>query len=182
MLFGFWLGEEYISIPVVAAAGAALMFILGGKPPARAFKRVDWTLLLFFANLFIVMRGVEKSGLSNAMFSLFSPLFQLSGFAFILGIGIFSLVVSNLVSNVPFVMMMMPFAEKLAKGDVFWYTLAMSSTFAGNLTIIGSVANLIVVEISRRTGIWIGFWEYAKVGVLVTILTLIMGSALLALY
>jgi Na+/H+ antiporter NhaD/arsenite permease-like protein len=182
VLAGFLLGEEYISIPVVAATGAALIFILGGKPPARAFRRVDWTLLLFFANLFIVMHGVEKSGLTSEMLALFSPLFQLSGFAFIFGLSIFSIIVSNLVSNVPFVMMMLPFADKLAKGNVFWYTLAMSSTFAGNLTIIGSVANLIVVEISRRTGIWIGFWEYAKVGVVVTILTIIMGSTLLALY
>lgn len=182
VLLGFLLGEEYISIPVVAASGAALMFILSGKPPARAFKRVDWTLLLFFANLFIVMHGVEKSGLTNEMFALFSPLFRLSGFAFILGLSIFSLIVSNLVSNVPFVMMMLPFAEKLAGGDLFWYTLAMSSTFSGNLTIIGSVANLIVVEISRRAGIWIGFWEYAKVGVVVTVLTIIMGSAILTLY
>lgn len=182
VLAGFLLGEEYISIPMVAVTGAALMFVIGGKSQLHVYERVDWTLLLFFANLFIVMHGVEKSGLTDAMFSLFSPLFQLSGFAFIFGLSVFSTAVSNLVSNVPFVMMMLPFADKLARGDVFWYTLAMSSTFAGNLTIIGSVANLIVVEMSRRAGVWIGFWEYAKVGAVVTILTVIMGSALLALY
>ncbi|MEM2924232.1 MAG: anion transporter [Methanocellales archaeon] len=182
VLAGFILGEEYIAIPMVAATGAALIFLISGRPPAQAFRRVDWTLLLFFANLFIVMHGVEKSGLTDVLFSLFFPLFQLSGFTFILSLSMFSVAVSNLVSNVPFVMMMMPFADKLARGEVFWYTLAMSSTFAGNLTLIGSVANLIVVEMSRRAGVWIGFWEYAKVGVLVTILTIIMGSAILALY
>ncbi len=182
VLAGFLIGEAYISIPMVAITGAALMFVIGGESQSRVYERIDWTLLLFFANLFIVMHGVEKSGLTDAMFSLFAPLFQLTGFAFIFSLSVFSTVISNLVSNVPFVMMMLPFAEKLARGDVFWYTLAMSSTFAGNLTLIGSVANLIVVEMSRRAGVLIGFWEYAKVGVIVTALTIIMGSAILALY
>ncbi len=182
VLVAFLVGESYISIPMAAISGAMLMLLIGGWLPARIFRRVDWTLLFFFANLFVVMHGVEVSGLTDAMFERFAPLFQLSGLSFIFGLSVFSTLVSNLVSNVPFVMMMLPFADKIAHGNVFWYTLAMSSTFAGNLTIVGSVANMIVVELSRRAGVEIKFWEFLRVGLPLTLLTIIMGSLVLVLY
>ena len=180
VLFGFLF--DFISIPLAAISGAAIMLLLGSKLQTKVLHRVDWTLLFFFCNLFVVMHGVEKSGLADVMFQQFSPLFQLTGFGFILGLSLFSVIGSNLVSNVPFVMMMLPFASKIGHDGIFWYTLAMSSTFAGNLTIIGSVANMIVVESSRRAGIEISFFEFFKVGAVVTLLTVLMGSAILSLY
>ncbi len=182
VLLGFIAGEKYISIPLVAITGAAVMLLIGGRLPARILRRVDWTLLFFFANLFVVMHGVNVSGLTDVMFRKFQPLFQLTGLKFILSLSLFSLVVSNLVSNVPFVMMMLPFADKIGHGDVFWYTLAMSSTFAGNFTIVGSVANMIVVELSKRTRVEIGFFEFLKVGSIVTLITILVGSLILSLY
>ncbi len=182
VLVAFLFGERYISIPLAAISGAMLMLLIGGWLPARILRRVDWTLLFFFANLFVVMHGVEVSGLTDAMLRRFLPLFQLSGFWFILSLSAFSTLVSNLVSNVPFVMMMLPFADKIAHGDAFWYTLAMSSTFAGNLTIVGSVANMIVVELSRRAGVEIKFLEFLRVGLPVTFLTIFLGSLVLAIY
>jgi Na+/H+ antiporter NhaD/arsenite permease-like protein len=64
-----------------------------------------------------------------------------------------------------------------ATRETAWLALAMSSTFAGNLTVLGSVANLIVVESARREGVTISFWEYCKVGIPLTILTLVLGIA-----
>lgn len=180
VLFGFLF--NLMPIPLVAISGAAIMLLLGSKLQTRVLHRVDWPLLFFFCNLFVVMHGVEKSGLADAMFQQFSPLFQLTGLGFILGLSLFSVIGSNLVSNVPFVMMMLPFASKIGHDSIFWYTLAMSSTFAGNLTIIGSVANMIVMESSRRAGIEISFFEFFKVGAVVTLLTVLMGSAILSLY
>lgn len=180
VLFGFLF--DFIPIPLAAISGAAIMLLLGSKLQTKVLHRVDWTLLFFFCNLFVVMHGVEKSGLADAMFQQFSPLFQLTGFGFILGLSLFSVIGSNLVSNVPFVMMMLPFASKIGHDSIFWYTLAMSSTFAGNLTIIGSVANMIVVELSKRAGIEISFFEFFKVGAVVTLLTVLMGSTILSLY
>lgn len=180
VLFGFLF--DFIPIPLAAISGATIMLLLGSKLQTRVLRRVDWTLLFFFCNLFVVMYGVEKSGLADVMFQQFSPLFQLTGFGFILGLSLFSVIGSNLVSNVPFVMMMLPFASKIGHDSIFWYTLAMSSTFAGNLTIIGSVANMIVVELSKRAGIEISFFEFFKVGAVVTLLTVLMGSTILSLY
>ncbi|MEE8402860.1 MAG: anion transporter [Candidatus Hydrothermarchaeaceae archaeon] len=180
VLFGFL--SDIIPIPLVAISGATILLLLGSKLQAKVLHRVDWPLLFFFCNLFVVMHGVEKSGLADAMFRQFSPLFQLTGYGFILGLGLFSVIGSNLVSNVPFVMMMLPFASKIGHDSIFWYTLAMSSTFAGNFTIIGSVANMIVVESSRRAGIEISFFEFFKVGATVTLLTVLMGSAILSLH
>src|SRR5204863_7008218 len=88
-----------------------------------------------------------------------------------------SAALSNLVSNVPAVLLMEPVVQAVpeASREAAWLALAMSSTFAGNLTILGSVANLIVVENARREGVPISFWEYCKVGVPLTVLTLLLG-------
>jgi Na+/H+ antiporter NhaD/arsenite permease-like protein len=87
---------------------------------------------------------------------------------------IFSAALSNVVSNVPAVLVFKSMVERLADPAHAWLTLAMSSTLAGNLTVLGSVANLIVIERARRE-VRIGFWEYAKAGVPLTILTLAVG-------
>src|SRR5205085_9609477 len=86
---------------------------------------------------------------------------------------------SNLVSNVPAVLLLEPVLQAVpqANRETAWLALAMSSTFAGNLTVLGSVANLIVVENASRDGVPISFWEYCKVGVPLTVLTLALGVA-----
>jgi Na+/H+ antiporter NhaD/arsenite permease-like protein len=86
---------------------------------------------------------------------------------------------SNLVSNVPAVLLLEPRLQAVpeASRETAWLALAMSSTFAGNLTVLGSVANLIVVENARREGVLVSFWEYCKVGVPLTILTVGLGIA-----
>jgi Na+/H+ antiporter NhaD/arsenite permease-like protein len=95
-------------------------------------------------------------------------------------VGVLSLVsaaLSNLVSNVPAVLLFKPVIPAMAPADqpTAWLALAMSSTLAGNLTVLGSVANLIVVESARREGVTIGFAEYLRVGIPVTLLTLALG-------
>ena len=84
---------------------------------------------------------------------------------------------SNVVSNVPAVLLLEPVAQAVpaATRETAWLALAMSSTLAGNLTVLGSVANLIVVESARREGVTISFWEYCKAGIPLTVLTLILG-------
>lgn len=167
---------------MAAITGALVMLFIGKRSPDKVLKNVDWALLLFFCNLFIVTYGVEKSGLSESMLKFFGSFFALDGLPLIRGISAFGTLMSNLVSNVPFVMMMLPLVSGLGTGDTVWYTLAMSSTFAGNLTIFGSVANMIVVESSRKFGVYIGFFEFAKVGAVITLATVLLGSVILALY
>ncbi|AEA47171.1 anion transporter [Archaeoglobus veneficus] len=161
---------EVYPIPLSALIGAATMFVVGGVRPKEVLERVDWTLLLLFSNLFIVMHGFEKEygeyliSLVHAGDSLASSL----------TLSAITVVGSNLVSNVPYVMMVLP-ALKAIDGKL-WYIVAMASTFAGNLTLIGSVANLIVAETAERYGIAINFGEYLKVGVPLTILTVLVGT------
>jgi Na+/H+ antiporter NhaD/arsenite permease-like protein len=87
---------------------------------------------------------------------------------------------SNLVSNVPAVLLLKSLVPKLADPQRAWLILAMASTLAGNLTLVGSVANLIVVESARGQGVRIGMFEYCRVGVPVTLLTLLAGWLILA--
>ncbi len=85
-------------------------------------------------------------------------------------------VLSNLVSNVPAVLVLAPFLRGIADPDRAWLVLAMASTFAGNFTILGSVANLIVVEQARRQAVDIGFWAYFRIGAPLTLATLALGA------
>jgi uncharacterized membrane protein (UPF0127 family) len=139
---------------------------------------VDWTLLLFFAGLFVVMHGVEVSGLASAMIEKAGNLADLPPIGRIAGLSAISVLLSNLVSNVPAVMLLKPLTQALDKGQFLWLALAMSSTLAGNLTLIGSVANLIVVQQARKT-VEIGFMEYLRVGALVTFITIVIGILVL---
>jgi Na+/H+ antiporter NhaD/arsenite permease-like protein len=90
-------------------------------------------------------------------------------------------VLSNLVSNVPAVLLFKTVVPRFGEPSRAWLVLAMASTLAGNLTIVGSVANLIVVEAAREERVTIGFWESARVGVPITLLTLTFGWAILVL-
>jgi Na+/H+ antiporter NhaD/arsenite permease-like protein len=166
-------GGHAWKIPYALSAmiGSAVMFLIGAVRPRLVFKKVSWTLLLFFFGLFIVMAGFEASGLSADLFGAsksFLDLDSLGGYA---GVGAVVLVLSNLVSNVPAVVLFEPYAH----GEKMWLLLALTSTFAGNLTLIGSVANLIVADVAAEHNVRIGFWEYLRVGLPLTIVTLALG-------
>ena len=90
-------------------------------------------------------------------------------------------ILSNLVSNVPAVLVLKPFVAPLADPAKAWLTVAMASTLAGNLTVIGSIANLIVVQRAAAGGVTIGLWDYCRVGIPLTLLTLLIGTLWLAL-
>jgi Na+/H+ antiporter NhaD/arsenite permease-like protein len=157
-----------IAIVALAAAGLCL---LEGIRPAKIYRHVDWPLLMMFAGLFVVVRTFEIHvvrgwNLQAIGTSLQYPVPVISGI---------SVLLSNLVSNVPAVLLFRPLVEVLPNQELAWLTLAMSSTFAGNLTLLGSVANLIVAEIARGYGVTMTFFEYLKVGVVVTVLTTGIG-------
>jgi Na+/H+ antiporter NhaD/arsenite permease-like protein len=163
---------EIYPVSVSALIGAAIMFLIGGIPPRKALEKVDGGLLLFFCNLFIIMYAFERD-FGQYLLSSIRWERDLSSYFFV---SFITVVGSNLVSNVPFVMMMLPFAK--ADGEL-WLILAMASTFAGNLTLIGSVANLIVAGVAERYGINLSFFEYLKVGVPLTIITVVIGTIML---
>ncbi len=176
VLIAFSLGYPY---SLVAASGAVLLLLIGRVSTERVLKGVDRTLLLFFSGLFVVMHGVEVSGLAAAMIEQAGDLASLSPINRIVGLSAVSVVLSNLVSNVPAVMLLKPLTESLGGGPFLWLALAMSSTLAGNLTLIGSVANLIVAQQAGKRVV-IGFWEYFRVGALITAMSIAIGILVLA--
>jgi len=176
VLVSFSLGYSY---SLVAAAGGVLLLVIGGVSTEKILEGVDWTLLLFFSGLFVVMHGVEVSGLAATMIEKAGDLTALSPLGRIAGLSAVSVILSNLVSNVPAVMLLKPLTQTLGSGQFVWLALAMSSTLAGNLTLIGSVANLIVAQQARKR-VEIGFMEYFRVGALITAVTIAIGIAVLA--
>ncbi|CAH2604287.1 Anion transporter [Rhodovastum atsumiense] len=134
----------------------------------KMYREVDWPLLLMFAGLFVVVTGLERSVLG----SLDGAVPRLGTAPVLAGV---TAVLSNLVSNVPAVLLLKPFVASSQD----WLVVAMAATLAGNFTILGSVANLIVVQAARARGIEIGFWTYFKVGAPLSVLSILVGLALL---
>ncbi len=160
---------------MMAAIGAALMLITRTRNPRLVYDEVDWGLLVFFVGLFLIVGGAENCGLTGY-------LFEVAERSNLQNVGIFTAVtavLSNLVSNVPAVMLLKTLVPAFRDPHTGWLVLAMASTLAGNLTITGSVANLIVVE-SAQGEVHIGFWDYSRVGIPVTLVTLAVGWAWLA--
>jgi len=165
--------------PSVAMGLASLVILAGSRQPRRALQRVDWTLLFLFAGLFIVMRGVEQAGLVQLLLGRLD-LDLGPNIAAWLGFSGSVIVVSNLVSNVPAVLLYAPLIPHHPDPQSLWLLLAMASTLAGNLTLIGSVANLIVIEAAKDEAN-VSFLEYLKVGLPVTIVTVVIGTIILIL-
>jgi Na+/H+ antiporter NhaD/arsenite permease-like protein len=161
-----------------ALFAAALLMALGGRTPREAIHRVDWPLLVFFAGLFIVVAGMAKSGAADRMHEAFAPWLGGSAERQAVGFGLFSVVASQLVSNVPFVILAGEWIPKLDDPELAWLATALAATLAGNLTIVGSVANLIVLELAGDRG-RVGFWRFLRYGAVVTTLTLAAGLAIL---
>jgi Na+/H+ antiporter NhaD/arsenite permease-like protein len=158
----------------VAILVGALLLVTRRVKPEKVYREIDWSLLVLFSGLFIVVAGIEKTSLPNELGAL-AARFHLHRTAVL---SLFSAVISNLVSNVPAVLVFKPLIAALPNVQLGWLTLAMSSTLAGNLTLLGSIANLIVVERARRH-VEITFLEYLKVGAPLTILTIGIGVLLL---
>lgn len=157
-------------VPKVAVIAGALLLITRRLKPERVYREIDWSLLAMFIGLFIVVAGLEKTPVPGDLFAAASR-YHLERIA---PMSVFTALLSNLVSNVPAVLVFKSFVPRLPDAARAWLTLAMSSTLAGNLTVLGSVANLIVVQKARRE-VRISFWEYARAGVPLTILTLAAG-------
>ena len=163
-----------------ALAGGALVMVLARRDTHQVLKLVDWHLLVFFAALFVVVEGLNTTGLPDQIHSHLRGLFGASSTAQAWNLAWFSAAGSNIFSNVPFVLLAGKWIPNFANPALMWKVLALATTFAGNLTILGSVANIIVVE-SARGHCEVGFWDYARFGIPITILTTVIGMAILLL-
>ncbi|MEO5760578.1 MAG: anion transporter [Mesorhizobium sp.] len=169
----------FAGVPVAKAAliGGAILLLTRAIKPARIYREIDGPLLFMFAGLFVVVAGAEKMLLTPDIIASAKGLgldnvWRLSGFTAVL---------SNIMSNVPAVLALRPFVPGLENPGRAWLVVAMSSTLAGNFTLLGSVANLIVAEQAKAAGTQLSFGAFFKVGLPLTLITLAAGTAWLAL-
>jgi Na+/H+ antiporter NhaD/arsenite permease-like protein len=145
----------HLSPAVVALLGAAAALLWVQPDVEKVLKEVEWSVLLFFGALFILVGGIEGSGLLEQLATGLTGLAQsnlmLSGVALIWGAAILSAVVDN----IPFTIVMIPIIQSLGNLGVditpLWWALALGAGFGGNGTPIGSTANVIAVKLSERT-------------------------------
>lgn len=169
-------------LPVIAIVGGALVFFfvpfLTKATPRALVTKVDWSIVLFFVGLFVLLEGVQVSGLSDGIEEGFTTAFggRSGGLVWLTGL---SAILSNLISNVPAVLLL---AQVVPAGsNQLWLALASSSTLAGNATILGAACNVIVVQIAAREGVEVSMKDFVKAGLPVTIATLVLSTAILAL-
>lgn len=163
-----------LDIAIAASLGAAHLLITKRVNPDHIYTNVDFNLLVMFAGLFVVVGGVEHSGLMNWFIEKLS-------FVDFTNYGVFTTVtilLSNIVSNVPAILLLKFFLPS-HDPSLWWTRMAIFTTLAGNLTITGSFANLIVVETAKRDGIAIKFGDYLKVGFPLTLIITLVGFFLL---
>jgi Na+/H+ antiporter NhaD/arsenite permease-like protein len=170
MIALFFLGQPVAKVAIV---GGAFLLFTRRVNPGKIYREIDWPLLVMFAGLFIVVAGFEKAIVTPELAAAIGRL-HLDNPASLTAV---TAVLANLVSNVPAVLVLRPFVANLADPQRAWLIVAMASTLAGNFTLVGSVANLIVAYRAANRGIRIGFWEYFRMGAPLTVATLLIGLA-----
>ena len=160
-------------IPFVVAAGTYLLT----TKPRDVLSEVDWGTIVFFITMFITMEGIWSSGVLQPLLNLLLPTKEY-GISSILRITISSIILSQLLSNVPFVKLFIKYMNDLGyrgSDTAEWLTLAMSSTIAGNLTILGAASNVIILEVlESRMKSTITFIEFLKIGCLITTVNILI--------
>ena len=183
--------NRMLVLRALLATAVMIALFFAGQPPAkvaiiiggwllltrriksrRIYAEIDWSLLLMFAGLFIIVAGAQRALLTPDLIGAVGHL-HLENIPILSAV---TAVLSNLVSNVPAVLLMKPFVESLPSHDTAWLTIAMASTLAGNFTVLGSIANLIVVQKAAVRGVEISFWDYFRVGAPLTVIMLVIGT------
>jgi len=153
-----------------ALVGAAAVLVAARDEAPRLLEEVDWSVLLLFAALFVVVAALQKTGLPARWLAAAGGGRSLLILVLVLAIG------SQVVSNVPLILLLEPYVHSFPRPGQAWALTALVATLAGNLTLLGSVANIIVMERGR---VRLGFWQYLRAGVPVTTVT---TAAAVALY
>ena len=171
VVVGFFFGKILgLSIPVIAIAGASIILLLSKHKSKEILQEVDFSLLIFFASLFILVAGIKQSGVLDFIFNISLQENVLS----VLILFALSVLLSQVLSNVPYTVFMLPLMN-IAHSEILWLTLASASTLAGNLTIVGAMANLIVIEEAGKENVLISSKHFVRPAVLITSITSVLA-------
>jgi Na+/H+ antiporter NhaD/arsenite permease-like protein len=168
----------------VSLAGASMcsaaVLMVAARTPKNAFGKVDWTLLAFFSGLFVVVAGVAHAGVLERVFLAVAPVVARGDLTGDIAFIAFVVLASNVVSNVPLVLVAVGWIPHMPEPTWGYIMLAVASTLAGNLTLFGSIANIIVMETAGPRG-EISFWRFLRYGSVITIVDLALAFGILGL-
>jgi Na+/H+ antiporter NhaD/arsenite permease-like protein len=188
VLFGFMThGITHVEPATVALAGAGLLLFLGSQHPEESLKEVEWPVIFFFVGLFILVGGLEHTGIIKIIAEkaiLYTEGNHELTTYFILW---FSGLFSGIVDNIPFVATMIPLIRDIGTlsqvdTEPFWWALALGGDMGGNATLIGASANLVVASCAEKNGVEMGFLRFMKIGVFITLVSLIISTVYLGLF
>jgi len=168
MVVLFFLGQPVAKVAIV---GGAFLLLTRRVSPAKIYREIDWPLLVMFVGLFIVVAGLEKTVIDPCLPALMGALHFNDNAV----LGVITAVLSNIVSNVPAVLVLKPFVSELHDPQRAWLVVAMTATLAGNFTLVGSIANLIVAQRAKARGVEVRFWPYFVIGAPLTVITIAAG-------
>ncbi|MBI4332565.1 MAG: anion transporter [Chloroflexi bacterium] len=175
-ILGFFVGHIWgLGVPMVAVLAGIAAVLFSGVKPSRLIQGIDWVLLLFFAGLFVVIGAARQAGVLD--FLLRRVTLENDAFG-ILSLHVSSTVISQIVSNVPLTMLVIPLIQQ-SPSELLYLSLAAGSTLGGNATLLGAVANIIVVEGAYKQGVEVKWWDFTRVGIVVTALTLAISILVL---
>ena len=169
---GFFLG---LNVAWTALAASALLLVVAGWQPRDAMKQVDWQLLLFVAGLFVITGAIRSAGVSDAMLELLDPYLRGESSGQGWSFTALTMIGSNLVGNIPFLLVASDWLPELLPGDRGWLLLAMASSFAGNLFITSSMVNVLVRDRASSVG-RVGFGTHMRYGVVITLVSTAVGT------
>lgn len=182
VLVGFVLHSVlHLEPSMVAMMGAGLLVLISKLKPAEFAMDVEWGTLVFFAGLFIMVGALVNVGalgmFADAISAWVGDDASLAAGALV----VVSAVISGIVDNIPYVTSMIPVVQQLQAGipsitnDGLWWALALGADFGGNMTIIGASANVVAIGLAYANGIKISFWQFAKYGIPVTIISTLIA-------
>jgi Na+/H+ antiporter NhaD/arsenite permease-like protein len=172
MVVLFFFGQPVAKVAIV---GGAFLLLTRRVRPEKIYFEIDWPLLVMFVGLFVVVGGLEKAVITADVSAAIARQ-HLDNPIILAGI---TAVLSNLVSNVPAVLLLKSFVPNLQDPQRAWLVVAMAATLAGNFILVGSVANLIVAERAKARGVELNLLAHFKVGAPLTVLTIALGLLLL---
>ncbi len=168
-MMGFFFAGQPVA--KVAIVGGAFLLLTRRVKSDKVYREIDWPLLLMFVGLFVVVAGLEKAVVTPELVAAVGRL-DLGAPAILSAV---TAALSNIVSNVPAVLVLKPFIAGADDPRRAWLVVAMASTLAGNFSLVGSVANLIVAQKARSEGVDLGFWPYFRIGAPLTVVTILFG-------
>jgi Na+/H+ antiporter NhaD/arsenite permease-like protein len=174
----------HIEPATVAMAGATVMLFVSRQKVEDSLAGIEWPTLFFFIGLFVMVGALEETGAIDEVATGIGDVTAGNRSAELLGIAWASAVGSGIVDNIPFTAAMIPVVESLEGGsgdDAYWWALALGACFGGNATLVAAAANVAAAGMAERAGRPIGFVQFLKIGVPVTLASMVIATAYIAL-